>query len=113
MSNSFILTGTIEKSTGKPINILTWGQQKLSESDYARLVAAQARQDAMVDSAGAVFEDQYETVFSNILQKNVSVVIGTKVTFPADPPETDPEYESFDLMFSQDPDIIYHRYIQG
>ncbi len=112
MSTSFIISEATEKSTGAPMDILTWGQQKLSPADYDRLVQAQARQDNIVNNAGGVFEEYHETVFSNILQKNILVVIGSKITFPSGPPTNDPEWESFDIMFSQDPDISYNRAIQ-
>lgn len=105
MTNNFNLSTPIDKTTGKFTDILTWGKNNLSESDYNRLVAAQARQDALVNAAGGIFESFTETVWSSALQSNIEVQIGTKISWPSGPPQNDPEWDAFHVQFSNDPNI--------
>ena len=111
MSISILYSIAIDKSTGKGTELGDWAEQNLSESDYNRYLQAQARQDEMYQNEGVRWEYTYKTEFSDTLQSNISVINGFRVFYSSYIPSDDQEWEEFNTMFSQDPNIIFYQKI--
>jgi len=109
MPAQILITQPVDKTTGQVTDLLQWGLDNLSPEDYSRLVAAAARQDALMQNAGATIQNITEVLYSPTLQANIEVAIGCSISFPNGPPQNDPEYEAFDQMFSQDPNVTYYQ----
>jgi hypothetical protein len=97
---------------GNETSVEKWAETTLSDEDYLKFLQAKRRHDLLLEQAvndGIVkFEEVKEEVFSKMLNANVSVYVGTRVTVKEGHTiPMDDEYMEFESRYSNDPSVVY------
>ncbi|CAB4133517.1 hypothetical protein UFOVP257_239 [uncultured Caudovirales phage] len=97
---------------GTQFSLNDWAEKTLERKEYYRFLEAKARNDLIFENAvneGIVkFEEIREDVFSKILNANVSIVVGTRITVKeGETIPLDDEFMEFETRFSNDPSVVY------
>jgi hypothetical protein len=114
---SVILQGDFIKlrdtaADGSEISMDSWAEKTLDRKEYYKYLEAKARNDLIFEDAvndGIIkFEEIKEEVFSKILNGNVTITVGTRVTVKeGETIPLDDEYMEFERRFSSDPSVMY------
>ena len=99
-------------TNGDPISIDDWAERTLPTEEYYAYLEAKARQDAILEQATdngiLVVEEVYESIYSNTLNENVKVCVGTKISIKEGyTVEGDPAYLEFEARYAKDPTVNY------
>lgn len=112
ITGEFIKPIDINNDGTKVISLEEWAEKFLNDEDYYKFLEAKSRQDKILEEAKYTgllkHEPVIEYLFSKILQKEIPVTIGNRITIrDGETLILDQEFMEFEARYSADPQINY------
>lgn len=113
IEGDFIKPMDFDASLVDVITIDQWAEKHLTNSEYLKFISAKVRNDMIIEeaiSSGLMKNEPVtELVFSKILNKNIPIIVGHRITIrDGEKLELDAEYMAFDKRYSESKDIVFN-----